>query len=115
MDAPPVADTRIKGLVRLGANTITPSAFQVPPPPLVAGPRDCGAPLPRSNRLSAPPAKKPTECPSGDQKGKVAPSVPASGCAVVADSDRSHRRDVLSSEATNAICRPSGERANDVG
>ena len=52
---------------------------------------------------------------SGDQKGDAAPSVPANGCAVVAASDRSQRRDAPSPDATKTICRPSGERANDVG
>ena len=94
---------------------MTPSAFHVPPRPLTAGARVCGAPPPRSSRFSAPPAKKPTERLSGDQKGSVAPSVPASGCAVVVASDRSHRRDAPSPEATKTICRPSGESANDVG
>ncbi len=50
--------------------------------------------------------------PSGDQNGRRAPSVPAKGCAVVVASDRSHRR-FGSPEATNTICRPSGESAND--
>jgi hypothetical protein len=48
---------------------------------------------------------------SGDQKGKVAPSVPASGCAIVVASGRSHRRDGPSPAATNTIWRPSGESA----
>ena len=43
----------------------------------------------------------------------MAPSVPASGCAVVVASDRSHRRDGPSPEATKTICRPSGESANE--
>src|SRR5262245_65067360 len=98
--SPPPADTRISGPVTLGANTMTPSAFHVPPLPLVAAVSVCGAPPPRSNRLSAPGAKKPTERPSGDQKGAVAPSVPGKGCAVAVDSERNHRRDDLSSVAT---------------
>ena len=48
---------------------MTPSAFHVPPRPVMAGARVCGAPPPRSSRFSAPPAKKPMERLSGDQKG----------------------------------------------
>src|SRR5215218_4085379 len=53
--------------------------------------------------------------PSGDQKGEAAPSVPASGCAVVVASDRSQIRDAPSLEATYTMCLPSGERANESG
>src|SRR5262249_14896557 len=85
------------------------------PRPLLAGASVVGAPPSRSNRLSEPPAKKPIERPSGDQKGLAAPSVPPRGWAVVVDSSRSHRRDALSSDATETISRPSGERANEAG
>ena len=67
---------------------MTPSAFQVPPRPLGAGASVCGVPPPpepTSSRLSVPSATKPTARLSGAQKGKVAPSVPASGCAVALD------------------------------
>ena len=53
--------------------------------------------------------------PSGDQKGPVAPSVPASGSAEVVASDRSHKRDAPSPEATKMICRPSGESTKSMG
>ena len=94
---------------------MTPSVFHVPPRPPTTGASVWGAPPPRSGRLSAPPAKKPTDRPSGDQNGKVAPSVPFSACAVVAARDRTQSRDTPSSEATNTIRRPSGESANDPG
>ena len=94
-----MADTRIRVPLVIGAKTMTPSAFHVAPPPEVTGASVCGAPPPRSSRFSAFPAKKPTDRPSGDQKGYVAPSVPASGCAVVVASDRSHKRDAPSPEA----------------
>ena len=45
----------------------------------------------------------------------MAPSVPATGCTVVVDRDRSHKRDGPSPEATKTICRPSGDSAKDAG
>jgi hypothetical protein len=51
--APPVAATRIRGLFTpVGANRMTPSAFHVPPFPLVTGAGVCGAPPPRSSRVN---------------------------------------------------------------
>ncbi len=90
-------------------------AVGVPRPAATGDCRSKGLPVPppTSSRFSAPAAKKPMERLSGDQNGNRAPSVPASGCAVVVASDRSHRRDAPSPEATNTICRPSGESAND--
>ncbi len=99
----------------LGANRMTPSSFHAPPRAEVTGASVCGAPPPRPSRFSAPPAKKPTERPLGAQKGNVAPSVPATGCTVVVDRDRSHKRDGPSPEATKTICRPSGDSAKDAG
>ncbi len=43
-----------------------------------------------SIRFSLPSAKNPTDKLSGDQKGYLAPSVPASGCAETESSGRSH-------------------------
>ena len=72
-------------------------------------------PVARSTRFSCPPAKKPSDPPSGDQKGAKAPSVPATGCAVVVLSARSQScAGFRSPAATNAMCEPSGESANDV-
>src|SRR5205814_831446 len=106
---------RNSGPVVVGANRMTPSAFQVPPRPPLAAVKVCGAPPPTSRRFSAPAAKKPMDLLSGDQKGKVEPSVPDNGCAAVDTSDRSHRREPPWSEATKTIWRPSGDRAKDVG
>src|SRR5215204_4871895 len=51
---------------------------------------------------------------SGDQNGKAAPSVPASWRASTEDVDRTQSEDApLGPVVTNAICCPSGERAND--
>jgi hypothetical protein len=96
---------------------MTPSPFHVPPEPALdcAGARVCGGPPTRSRRFNVSPAKKPMDRLSGDQNGKFAPSVPASGWVVVAPSGRTHRRDSPSSDATNTICRPSGESAKSEG
>src|SRR5687768_11583842 len=98
---------------------MTPSAFHVPPlgaesaaPPAAAN--VCGA-LPMSSRFSLPSAKNPTDRLSGDQKGEAAPSVPASGCAVVDASDRSQRREAPSPDAAKTIWRPSGETEKEMG
>ncbi len=65
-----------------------------------------GGPAPSltSVLLSLPPAKKPTERLSGDQKGSAAPSVPGSTRAVRESSRRTHSRGVPSeADATNTI------------
>src|SRR5262245_59926627 len=109
---PPLAGIRMSGVVTLGANKMTPSAFQDPPLPANAGARTWGAPPPISTLFSTPAAKNAIERLSGDQKGQVAPSVPESGCGDVAARERSQRRDPRLSDATNTILFPSGERAN---
>ena len=76
-----------------------PSACQVPPRPAGARASVCGAPPPRSMRFIVPAAKKPTERPSGDQNGYVAPSVPPSGLAAEAPRSRSHSPTPLSPPA----------------
>src|SRR5262245_49913725 len=75
----------------------------------------CGAPPPTSIRFNLPSAKYPTDRLSGDQNGVAAPSVPASGCADVADSDRSQRREGPLPDATKTIWLPSGESENENG
>jgi hypothetical protein len=72
-----------------------------------------GKPPPISMRFSLPSAKNPIDRLSGDQKGEIAPSVPAKGCAVTASSGRIQRRDAPSPEATKTSFRPSGEIANE--
>src|SRR6516162_3696114 len=99
--APPAADIRISPDVRLGANTITSSRFHVPPEPLSADARTCGAPPPRSSLLSEPSAKNPIARLFGDQNGYMAPSVPLIGCGVAVASDRSQSCGPFGPDATN--------------
>src|SRR5450755_1285232 len=74
---PPDAETRCSPLVKLplGVKRITPSLFHVPPRPEGASHSVCTGPPAMSSLFSFPPAKKPKDFPSGDQNGKIAPSV----------------------------------------
>ena len=74
--APPAAETRNRPLVTVGANTMVPSRFQVPPTPMIASQRVTGGPPATSIFFSLPRAKKPMNRPSGDQNGNAPPSVP---------------------------------------
>jgi len=91
-------------------NTITPSP-QLPPSGNGASASVCGGPPATSMRLSLPPAKKPIDRLSGDQKGTCAPSVKA--CA---RADRPSRRRIhncappSAPDATKAICLPVGRQ-----
>src|SRR4051812_44376342 len=110
---PPSALTRFNGPPVFGANRMTPSAFQVPPRPLLAGASTCAGPPRRSIRFNWPPAKKPSVFPSGDQNGQVAPSVPASAEASTASTGRIQICETpLAPDATNASWRPSGDNAS---
>ena len=60
------------------------AAFQVPPRAARAVAKVCGARRRGRAASACRSRKRPTERLSGDQNGKRAPSVPASGCAVVA-------------------------------
>ena len=111
----PVAGTLISELIVVGANRMTPSAFHVAPWPEVTGATVCGAPPVRSSRFSAFPVKKAIERLSGDQKGWVAPSVPANDCAVVCASHRTHKRGAPSPAATNTICPAVGRQGKVQG
>src|SRR5262245_37297706 len=59
--------------------------------------------------------QKTSDRPSGDHEGKLPPSVPWSGRAIVESSDRSHSRDVVVDSPpgpeANTMWRPSGEGA----
>src|SRR5215813_15269679 len=99
----------------VGANRITPSALQAPPRPVGALASVCGAPPTMSARLSIPPAKKPIDRLSGDQKGNDAPSVSAIGSAVVDPNGRNQSCDCPSTVATKTSLRPSGEIAKETG
>ena len=69
-DSPPAAETRrtTRSLPR-SMNRMTPSAFQVPPRPMVTSQIVCGGPPSTSIRLSLPREKKPIDLLSGDQNG----------------------------------------------
>jgi hypothetical protein len=70
---------------------MVPSRFQVPPRATPAWDATVRIEPPSTSiRLRLVSAKKPIERPSGDQKGRVARSVPASGRAVAESSRRSH-------------------------
>ena len=58
-------------------------------------------------------AKKPMAWLSGLQKGKVAPSVPDSGCALNAESGRIQSCTLPATVAEKTNRRPSGEIANE--
>src|SRR6478672_6582896 len=62
-------------------------------------------------RFSLSPVKKPSVRPSGDQNGKVAPSVPATECAEEESRERTQIVVVPSIEAGNATDLPSGDIA----
>ncbi len=70
------------------AYTITPCGLQLAPPKEGTSASVRGGPPERSTVFSLPPALKPIERPSGDQKGSGPPRLPASGCAVVESSER---------------------------
>jgi hypothetical protein len=75
-----------------GAKTMTTSLLHDPPRPSPASQIAAGAPPATATSCSLPSAKRATKRLSGDQKGKVAPSVPGSGCAVSESKGRSQNR-----------------------
>ena len=75
----------------LARQTMTPLRLQLPPRPRGASASVSTGPPPASIFFSLPPAKNATDRLSGDQKGNVAPSVPASGWAVNPSSERIHK------------------------
>ena len=70
-----------------------------------------GDPPARSTRHIRPRAKKPSDCPSGDQNGPVAPSVPLIGTVAKLSSDLTRIVVAPAAFPTNAMLRPSGEIA----
>src|SRR5207244_1429686 len=100
--APPAAGTR--RITRWAvAKRIVPSLFHVPPR---AGPSAlhsvCGGPPDTSSFLSFPCEKNARKRLSGDQKGDVAFSVPASDWTASESSGRTHRNVLPSTVATKA-------------
>src|SRR5215467_13144263 len=92
---------------------IRPSVPQLPPRGLPIGlvQSTTGAPPARSTRSNLSLIKKPMDLPSGDQKGRIAPSVPASGRLDLPSSDRT-QRPLLGPEVTAyATILPSGDNA----
>src|SRR5580658_37627 len=74
----------MRGAVGAGENRISPLGPQAPPRPSGTSQTICVEPPSRSTVLSLPSAKNPRERLSGDQKGKVAASVPVSARAATA-------------------------------
>ena len=69
-----------------------------------------GTPPAIATLISLPPAKNPSDLPSGDQNGCFAPSVPSITVASRESSDRTNRRGAeLPVTAVKARRRPSGE------
>src|SRR6516162_68894 len=87
---PPAAETRKMGTLIPGVNRITPPRFHVPPRPPGASQIVSGGPLEASIFFSFPAAKNPMTRPSGDQKGKPAPSVPSRDRAFIESTGRTH-------------------------
>ncbi len=107
--APPLAVVR--SIPRELARRMVPSSAQLPfmPPSILQSPR---RPPVRSNRQSWSWAKNAIDCPSGDQNGAAAPSVPGRATAVSESRRRSQRCDSPCGESsTNAKRCPSGESA----
>src|SRR5258708_30935562 len=99
MSGPPEEETRNKVLLTAGVRRMSPSLFHVPPRPSEASQMVNGGPPEDSIFLSLPPAKNAMKRLSGDQKGYVAPSVPAKGCACEESRGRIHMTDFPSSVA----------------
>src|SRR6266567_5845373 len=98
------------GACASGENRIVPSGLQVPPLPKGASHITSAEPPLRSIVFNLPPAKKPRDRLSGDQKGKVAPSVSASGCASGAFMGRTQIVCLPSDPiATKTMAPPSGD------
>src|SRR5437870_7898061 len=93
---------------------ITPSRFHVPPREKVTLHKVCAGPPVTSIFFTLPAAKNPMKRLSGDQKGRVASSVPESGCALIESSGRIHKRVFPeASVAAKARRSPSGEIAKE--
>src|SRR6266545_7141423 len=89
---------------------ITPSGLQEPSAPVVASQIFWAGPPETSTFFNFPSAKKPRNRLSGDQKGRLVPSVPARGCAEKAFNALIQIRALPEeSVALKARCFPSGE------
>src|ERR1700747_2735498 len=72
---PPLALICSNGAIGEGENTITPLELHAPPRPSWASQSACAVVAFNSIIFIFPPAKNPSECPSGDQNGKMASMV----------------------------------------
>src|SRR5215813_10148073 len=94
---------------------MTSRLLQVAPRPSIASHKFCTVPVEISVFFSFLSAKKPTNRPSGDQKGYVAPFVPGSDWVIMLSIDRIQSCWLVPSEPeaakTNRL--PSGDRASD--
>src|SRR5213083_181263 len=75
--SPPEAEIRQTGPPVTGTNTTIPLVLQVPPRGFPASARMSGVPVDTSIRLSLRSAKKPSDCPSGDQNAAKPPAGPS--------------------------------------
>src|SRR5690349_16203675 len=89
-----------------------PSASQTPPYGSTSSASDAVAPLSRFVRLTVPPEKKPTDCPSGEKNGAYAPSVPGSAATAGASIRRWYKRVAPALCPTNTRVMPSGDTTN---
>jgi hypothetical protein len=92
VELPPTAATRCSPPAAAGAKMITPFRFHEPPAPFGASARTWGTPPFTSTFFSFPPAKNATCRESGDQNGRMAPSVAAMACDRAESVDQIHKR-----------------------
>src|SRR5713101_7925891 len=107
---PPETETRRK-LKPSAPKMIWPSLVHAPPQPRFASQITRGVPPARSTRCSLPGEKNAMDLLSGDQNGYAAPSVPGINRATVPSSGLSQSAVTPFAVATNAVVRPSGDKA----
>src|ERR1700693_5612814 len=110
MGVPPLALTRLRPVWVWGENTITPPGPQAPPRPKGASAMVWVEPPSMSMVFSLPSAKNTRDGLAGDQKGKIALSVPDNWCASVEFIGRTQSVILPSAlAAANATNAPSGD------
>src|ERR1700734_2226170 len=87
---PPAAEIRNSGEPDTGRNRMVPSGAHADALGEELSAKVCTFPPFSSTVFNFPPAKNPSERPSGDQKGEAAPSVPGMALASLALSQRVH-------------------------
>src|SRR5262245_38614639 len=111
LTSPPALDTRDTPSPPSTEKRITSSRLHAPPVGTPASHSVAGSPPETSIFFSLPGAKKPMKRLSGDQKGKLAPSVPASGFASAALKARTQSCTLPPVVAVKASHFPSGDTA----